>query len=68
MDRDVCLVTPLIQTPAVKRGDHKPPTYEHGESTFAGADYKRKRRLSGAAPTVSASLPQYGSRPTVCTR
>jgi Transposase DDE domain len=37
MDRDVCPVTPLIQTPAVKRGDHKPPTCQHGEWTFAGS-------------------------------
>jgi hypothetical protein len=27
--------------PGVKRDDHKPPTCEHGECTFAGADYKR---------------------------
>jgi IS5 family transposase len=31
----------LKQTPAVKRGDHKPPKCEHGEWTFAGADRKR---------------------------
>ena len=42
MDRDVCPVTPLRKTPAVVRGDHKPPSCEHGEWTFAGADYKRK--------------------------
>jgi transposase len=42
MDRDVCPVTPLRKTPAVKRGDHKPPTCDHGEWTFAGADYTRK--------------------------
>jgi transposase len=35
-------VIPLKQTPAVKRGEHKPPTCEHGEWTFAGADRKRK--------------------------
>src|SRR5215204_5780281 len=40
MDRDVCPVTPLRQTPAVVRGEHKPPTCDHGEWTFAGADYK----------------------------
>jgi hypothetical protein len=27
---------------AVKRGDHKPPTCEHGEWRFAGADCKRQ--------------------------
>jgi Transposase DDE domain len=42
MDRGVCPVTPLRETPAVKRGEHKPPTCEHGEWTFAGADYKRR--------------------------
>ena len=31
----------LKKTPAVKRGDHKPPTCEHGEWQFAGADRKR---------------------------
>ncbi len=42
MDRGICPVTPLRETPAVKRGDHKPPSCEHGEWTFAGADYKRR--------------------------
>ncbi len=42
MDRDIAPVTPLRQTPAVVRGDHKPPCCEHGEWTFAGADYKRR--------------------------
>ncbi len=42
MDRDVSPVTPLRKTPAVIRGDHKPPSCEHGEWTFAGTDYKRK--------------------------
>jgi|SRR5579862_250099 len=37
-----CLpVIPLKATPAVKRGEHKPPTCEHGTWTFAGADIKR---------------------------
>jgi len=35
-------VIPLKQTPAVQRGEHKPPTCEHGTWTFAGADLKRK--------------------------
>ncbi|HZT85841.1 MAG TPA: transposase [Gaiellaceae bacterium] len=35
-------VIPLKQTPAVKRGEHKPPTCEHGVWKFAGADAKRK--------------------------
>ena len=42
MDRDVCPVTPLRQTPGVERGDHKPRCCEHGEWTFAGTDYKRQ--------------------------
>jgi hypothetical protein len=42
MDRDVAPITPLRKTPAVVRGDHKAPTCEHGEWTFAGADYKRR--------------------------
>ena len=41
MDRDVSPVTALRETGRVKAGDHKPPTCEHGEWTFAGADYKR---------------------------
>jgi hypothetical protein len=36
-------VIPLKATPAVKRGDHKPPICEHGTWTFAGADYPRNR-------------------------
>src|SRR3954464_7308024 len=42
MDRGICPVTPLRETPTVARGEHKPPSCEHGEWTFAGADYKRK--------------------------
>ena len=34
-------IIPLRQTTAVKRGDHKPPTCEHGEWRFAGSDAKR---------------------------
>ena len=33
--------SPLIETLAVKAGKHKPPSCEHGEWTFAGADAKR---------------------------
>ena len=42
MDRNVLPVTPLRETPAVKRGDHHAPTCEHGTWTFAGADFKRR--------------------------
>jgi transposase, IS5 family len=40
-ERNVLPVVPLRQTPAVKRGEHKPPSCEHGEWRFAGADQKR---------------------------
>ncbi len=39
--RGIAPVIPLKKTPAVKRGDHKPPTCAHGEWRFAGADHKR---------------------------
>jgi transposase len=35
-------IIPLRETPAVKRGEHRPPTCEHGTWTFAGADSGRK--------------------------
>ena len=41
-DRDVVAIIPLRQTPAVKRGDDKPPRCQHGEWQFAGADYTRQ--------------------------
>jgi hypothetical protein len=40
-ERGIAPVIPLKQTPAVKRGEHKPPCCEHGEWKFAGADRKR---------------------------
>ena len=40
MDRGVVAVRALRKTPAVVRGDHKPPSCEHGERTSAGADFK----------------------------
>jgi len=43
MNRDISPVTALKQTPRVKRGEHKPPTCEHGEWVFAGTDLKHKR-------------------------
>ena len=39
--RDVRPIIPLRQTTAVARGDHKPPTCEHGDWRFAGSDSKR---------------------------
>jgi hypothetical protein len=40
-DRDCQSIIPLRNTGAVKRGDHLPPTCEHGPWRFAGSDYKR---------------------------
>ena len=40
-ERNCRPIIPLKQTPGVKRGDHKPPTCEHGDWTFAGSDPKR---------------------------
>ncbi len=40
-EREVLPVIALRKTPAVKRGEHKPPSCEHGEWRFAGADHKR---------------------------
>jgi transposase, IS5 family len=42
MERELCPVTALVKSGRVKRGEHKPPTCEHGTWTFAGADFKRK--------------------------
>jgi IS5 family transposase len=41
-ERNVRPIIPLKKTPAVKQDKHKPPTCEHGEWKFTGADYKRK--------------------------
>jgi hypothetical protein len=41
-ERNCQPIIPLRRTPAVKMGQHKPPTCEHGEWRFAGADYKRR--------------------------
>jgi Transposase DDE domain len=41
-ERGVAPVIPLKQSYGVKRGEHLPPTCEHGTWTFAGADAKRK--------------------------
>ncbi|HEX3691744.1 MAG TPA: transposase [Solirubrobacteraceae bacterium] len=40
-DRNIRPVIAMRETPRVKRGEHKPPTCEHGEWRFAGADKKR---------------------------
>jgi Transposase DDE domain/Transposase domain (DUF772) len=41
MERDCLPLIPLKQTPDVKRGEHRPPTCQHGVWAFAGADRKR---------------------------
>lgn len=43
-ERDCEAIIPLRQTTAVKRGEDQPPTCQHGEWKFAGAD--RTRRAS----------------------
>ncbi len=40
-ERDCRPIIPLRKTTAVVRGDHKPPTCEHGDWRFAGADVRR---------------------------
>ncbi|HEY1833478.1 MAG TPA: transposase [Solirubrobacteraceae bacterium] len=40
-ERNILPVTPLRETIAVKRGENKPPSCQHGEWRFAGADRKR---------------------------
>jgi hypothetical protein len=42
MDRGVIPIVALRKTARVARGEHKPPCCEHGEWTFAGADYRRR--------------------------
>ena len=39
--RGIRAIIPLVRTPAVKAGKHKPPACDHGEWTFAGSDVKR---------------------------
>ncbi len=41
-DRGIRPIICLRETPRVKRGEHKPPTCQHGEWRFAGGDFKRK--------------------------
>jgi hypothetical protein len=54
MDRGIAPVTALRETPAVKRGEHHAPSCEHGDWTFAGADYKR-RATKWRCPTGECS-------------
>jgi hypothetical protein len=65
-DRDVRPVIPLKGTPAVKFGQHKPPTGEHGEGGSQGLTASAAR-ASGAARLASASPRHAGSRLIGCT-
>ncbi|MBA3630698.1 MAG: transposase [Actinobacteria bacterium] len=40
-ERGIRPIIPLRNTPAVARGDHRPPKCSHGEWTFAGSDPNR---------------------------
>jgi hypothetical protein len=67
MDRGIYPVTPLRETPAVKRGDHHAPTV----STAGGRSPEPTSSAalpSGAAPPASASPSRGGSRRIVYTR
>jgi DDE family transposase/transposase-like protein DUF772 len=50
MDRDVLPIVALRRTSRVVRGEHRPPTCEHGTWTFAGAD-RRRRASKWRCPT-----------------
>jgi DDE family transposase/transposase-like protein DUF772 len=65
--RDTRPVMPLRATPDVKRGDHRPPTCEHGEWRFAGSDSERGAS-KWRCPPGSASPRASGSPPVACTR
>ena len=62
--RHIRPVIALKETQAVKDGKHKPRSCDHGEWTFA-VRTPSGAQPSGAAPQVSASPRQCGSRPTV---
>jgi hypothetical protein len=51
-------IIPLRQTEAVKRGDHRPPTCEHGTWLFGGADVKHRRTKWRCPHAASASKGQ----------
>jgi hypothetical protein len=67
-DRGVRPIIPLRDTPAVLKGDHKPPSCEHGEWRFAGADYQRKATKSRCPTGECKPASVWISRPTGCTR
>jgi len=54
MDRGIRPIVALRKTARVRRGEHKPPCCDHGEWTFAGADYRR-RATKWRCPTGECS-------------
>jgi hypothetical protein len=66
MDRGISPVTPLRQTPAVVRGDHKPRCCSTANGRSLGPTTSGRQR-SGAARPANASRSPLGSRPTGCT-
>jgi len=66
-ERDVLPVVPLRNTPGVVRGDHKPPTCEHGEWRFAGANVKRQAS-KWRCPTGDCKPASVWIKRTACTR
>jgi hypothetical protein len=57
MDRGVLPIIALRRTTRVARGEHRPPSCEHGEWTFAGADADGARRSGGARPASASPRP-----------
>ena len=66
-DRNVRPIIPLRDTPAVLKGEHRPPTCDHGEWRFAGSDVKRGAS-KWRCPTGECFPAPGGSRRTACTR
>ncbi len=67
LKRGVAPIIPIKDTEPVKRGAAEPPQCAHGESTFAGADYKRKA-TKWRCPTGECQPGSMWRKPTVCTR
>ena len=67
-DRDCRPIIPLRETVAVKRGDHKPPTCDHGDLALRRIGFQARRvQVALSDGRVQAREPN-GSRPTACTR
>jgi hypothetical protein len=66
-------IVPLRQPIGVARGDNKPPTCEHRERRFAGADYGRKATkwrcpMGKCKPAQLRALARFGGRQPVSYR